>query len=139
MRTPMGKLVPKSFGDTVFENILDKDPGKDKVRCTRNKGGCLEGEGGVSNPMSGAFKKAARVINAAHMAEIMSALEAGNEGHEVGNILEQLLGLGMEEFELHRVPGGKQVADFLTKDISGNQVEKGKFWVEQSDPPLSET
>jgi hypothetical protein len=31
IRTPMGELVIKSFGDTVFKNILDKDPGKDKV------------------------------------------------------------------------------------------------------------
>ena len=139
IRTPMGEPVTKSFGDTAFENILDKDPGKDKVRCTGNKCGCWEGERGVSNSMYGAFKKASRVINAANMAEIMSALEAGDEGHEVRNILEQLLELGMEEVELHRVPGGKQVADFLTTDISSNQVEKGKFLVEQSDPPLSET
>jgi hypothetical protein len=60
------------------------------------------------------------------MAEIMSALEAGDEGRKVRNILGQLLGLGMEEVELHRVPGGKQVADFLIKDISRNQVEKGQ-------------
>ena len=52
-------------------------------------------EGEVSNTMFGTFKKAARIINAAHMAEIMSALEAGDEGHKVRNILGQLLGLGM--------------------------------------------
>jgi hypothetical protein len=63
IRIPMGEPVTKSFGDTAFENILDKDPGKDKVHCTGNKGGCLEEEGGVSNIMSGTFKKAARVIN----------------------------------------------------------------------------
>ena len=74
--------------------------------------------------MSGTFKKAARVINAAHMAEIMSALEAGDEGHKVRNILGQLLGLGMEEVELHGVLGDKQVAVFLIKDIIGNQVEQ---------------
>ena len=54
----------------------------------------------------------------------MSALEAGGEGHKVRNILGQLLELGMEEVELHRVLGAKQVADFIIKDISGNQVEK---------------
>ena len=81
-------------------------------------------KGGVSNTRFGTFKKAARTINAAHMAEIMSALEAGDEGHKVRNILGQLLGLGMEEAELHGVLGGKQVADFLIEDISGNQVEK---------------
>jgi hypothetical protein len=50
-RAPMGKLATRSFGDTAFENIPDKDPGKDKVRFTGIKCGCLEKEGGVSNPI----------------------------------------------------------------------------------------
>ena len=37
--------------------------------------------------MSGTFKEAARVTNAAHMVEIISASEAGDEGHMVRNIL----------------------------------------------------
>ena len=32
----------------------------------------------------------------------------------------------MTEMVLHRVPGGKQVADILTKDMSSNQVERMK-------------
>jgi hypothetical protein len=109
--------MTRSFGDTAFENIPDKDPGKDKVRFTGSKCVCLEGEGGASSLISGSSKKASRVAKATHMAEIMAALEAGDEGHEVRSILEQLLRLGMQEVELHGVPGGKQVADFLTKDI----------------------
>jgi hypothetical protein len=31
IRTPMGEPVIEFFGDTAFENALDKDPGKDKV------------------------------------------------------------------------------------------------------------
>jgi hypothetical protein len=31
VRRPMGEPVIKSFGDAALENILDKDPGKDKV------------------------------------------------------------------------------------------------------------
>jgi hypothetical protein len=31
MRTSTGEPVTKSFDDTVFENSLDKDPGKDKI------------------------------------------------------------------------------------------------------------
>jgi hypothetical protein len=31
IRTPLGEPVTKSFGDTAFENIHNKDPGKDKV------------------------------------------------------------------------------------------------------------
>jgi hypothetical protein len=79
-------------------------------------------EGGFSNTMFGTFNKASRTINAAHLAEIMSALEAGGEGHKVRNILGHLLGLDIEEVELHRVLGGKQVA--VINDISGNQVEQ---------------
>ena len=40
-------------------------------------------------------------------------------------------GLDLKEFELLWVPGGKQVADVLTKEVSSSQVEKikqGKIW-----------
>ena len=40
-------------------------------------------------------------------------------------------GLDLKEFELLWVPGGKQVADVLTKEVSSSQVEKikqGKVW-----------
>jgi hypothetical protein len=118
--------MTRSFGDTGFENISEKDPGKDKVHFTGSKCVSLEGEWGASSLIPGSSKKAYRVAKAAHMAEIMAALEAGDEGHEVRNILERLLGLGMKEVEPHGVPGGKQVAESLTKDMSSNQIERGK-------------
>jgi hypothetical protein len=86
----------------------------------------LEGEGGPSSIISGSSKKTSRVAKSAYTAEIMAAFEAGDEEHKVRNILLQLLRLGITEVVLHGVPGGKQVADILTKDMSSNQVERIK-------------
>jgi hypothetical protein len=88
----MGKLVTRSLGATAFENILDKDPGKDKFRSTVDKLVCLEGEGGAISLISWSTKKAARVTKSALAAEIMAASEACDEGHWVRHILAQLLG-----------------------------------------------
>jgi hypothetical protein len=110
-RDVMADINPEGkYEDMYVNNVVDENN--------------MVKEVGVSNTRLGTFKKTARTINTAHMAEIMTALEAGDEGHKVRNILGQLLGLGMEEVELHRVLGGKQVADFLIEDISRNQVEK---------------
>ena len=116
----------------------------------------------------GRNQKPARATKSVPAAEIVTAVEACDEGHWVRHILDQVLGVtlykfplpaitdseslsavskitnniqdtrsrieaaqpreGLELNELERlwVPGGKQVADILTKEVSSNQVERMK-------------
>ena len=73
---------------------------------------CLEGEEGATSRISWPSKKTSRVTKSDLAAEIITALEARDEGHWVRHILEQLLGSTLI------------TADMLTKEGRGIKQEK---------------
>jgi hypothetical protein len=94
------KSVIKYSDDTVFENSLDKDPGKDKMKekdgdmyeKPERKGVMGNGKYILTKDMS-RNQKPDRATKSVPAAEIVTAVEACDEGHWVRHILDQVLGV----------------------------------------------